>query len=204
MLVKRVRTRDIKKNQAILKAATKLFIKNGYANTSMDAIAEMAGVTKQTIYGHYNSKDALFTQMVSALCVKHAPAQIKPIDSNISAQESLNKIGVAFLDMFINKDVLSATRLVVAEAISHPKLAKNYYESGTLKIIAMLQEFLDIEVKRGSLHINDTNSAASHLFAMLKGNYYIRMLLGVPPIPTHNEKEAHVKEAVEMFLRIYR
>jgi TetR/AcrR family transcriptional regulator, mexJK operon transcriptional repressor len=203
MLMKRNRARDANKNQAILKAATKLFIKNGYANTSMDAIAETAGVTKQTIYGHYNSKDELFTKMVSALCIKHAPSQIKT-NNNISAQESLNKIGIAFLDMFINKDVLAATRLVVAEAASHPKLAKNYYESGTLKIIAMLQEFLDSEVKRGSLHINDTNNAASHLFALLKGTYYIRTLLGVPPLPTMTEKEIHVKEAVEMFLRIYK
>ena len=43
------RSKDEMKHEAILKAATKLFLKNGYTNTSMDAIADLARVTKQTV-----------------------------------------------------------------------------------------------------------------------------------------------------------
>ena len=203
MIIKRSRGKDGKKHQAILKSATRLFLKNGYSNTSMDAIAEAASVTKQTVYSHYKSKDELFTKMVTHLCVKHAPANPVSKDKHISADEMLFKAGIAFIDMFTNKDVLSATRLVVAESLNHPKLAKAYYESGTLRIIAMIKDFLDSENYRGTLSIKDTNKAASHLLSMMKGTYYTRALLGLTNMPSHEEKEVHIKECVTMFMRIY-
>lgn len=203
MRIKKSRVQDGRKHQAILKAATRLFLKNGYSNTSMDAIATAASVTKQTVYSHYQSKDALFTRMVTGLCIKRAPSNPMLQDPGLSAEAMLFKAGTAFLDMFISKDVLAATRLVVSEAVNHPKLAKNYYESGTLRIIEMLKDFLDQQNRHARLHIPDTRSAASHLFSLLKGTYYIRTLLNVHPMPSAAEKEAHVRECVALFMRLY-
>ena len=44
---------------AILQAGFRLFFKRGYARVSMDDIAAEAGVTKRTLYYHFDSKDAL-------------------------------------------------------------------------------------------------------------------------------------------------
>ncbi len=43
----------------IIEAAYDLFYKGGFAAASVDAIAEAAGVTKRTLYYHFDSKDAL-------------------------------------------------------------------------------------------------------------------------------------------------
>ena len=67
------RAPDERKRAAILQAAIDLFLKNGYSNTSMDAIAAKAGVTKQTVYAHCKSKDALFALIVTELAQKHSP-----------------------------------------------------------------------------------------------------------------------------------
>jgi TetR/AcrR family transcriptional repressor of mexJK operon len=180
-----------------------LFLKNGYANTSMDAIAEHARVTKQTVYSHYHSKDELFAHMITALCEKHPPFTSLVKNSEQPVDTLLYEIGVNFLDMLTNKDVLAATRLVIAEAHHHPKLAERYYENGTQRMIAMLAEFLDVQNKRDELAIADTASAASYFFALLRGRYYLRLLLGVKPIPSEQEKKLHIRETVAIFMRIY-
>lgn len=197
------RSKDEAKHEAILKAAIKLFLKNGYSNTSMDAVAEAARVTKQTVYAHYESKDKLFTTMLSHLCEKHVPVvQLNKL-KNQSLEQALYNIGMAFLNTVTTPEVLALTKLVIAEGAKHPKIASQYYDGGTLLMVNVLSDFLKFYVDNNTLHINSTRSAASYFIALLKGQYYIRMMLGVKTSATAADKQFHVKETVQAFLRIY-
>jgi TetR/AcrR family transcriptional repressor of mexJK operon len=197
------RTRDEVKHQAILKAAAKLFLKHGYSSTSMDAIADAARVTKQTVYSHYQSKDILFTEMLTHLCDKHSASDNILRLGSKKLEEGMFAIGLSFLNMVTNPEVMAMTRLVIAEMTAHPKLAKRYYEDGTQRVVTMLSHYLDQYKIRGELSDIDTKSAASYFIAMLKGQYYLRMLLGVKPVPAAREKEQHVRETVSVFLKVY-
>jgi TetR/AcrR family transcriptional repressor of mexJK operon len=197
------RSPDERKHHAILQAAVALFLKTGYSRTSMDAIALAAKVTKQTVYAHYHSKDALFNEMVAELCRKHAPPDAMFKDKGQTTQEMLYKLGLSFLNMVTSKEGLAASRLVVGEAYNHPKLAQRYYESGSRQMLIIVAQYLDQENKRGRLHIPNTLSAASYFFSMLKGNYYLRILLNIKPLPSTGAKEKHVRETVTIFMRIY-
>ena len=53
-------SRSARKRRAIVEAATTLFLENGYRGTSMDQIAAVARVSKQTVYKHFSDKEALF------------------------------------------------------------------------------------------------------------------------------------------------
>lgn len=53
------------KEQKILEGAIKVFSKNGFDASSMDKIAEAAGVSKITVYNHFQSKENLFQEIVS-------------------------------------------------------------------------------------------------------------------------------------------
>ena len=57
--------RSARKRQAILEAATEIFLINGYLGTNMDEIAGRSAVSKQTVYKHFSSKEALFIEIVS-------------------------------------------------------------------------------------------------------------------------------------------
>lgn len=197
------RPKDEAKHEAILKAATRLFLRNGYSHTSMDAVADAARVTKQTVYAHYESKDALFTRMVAQLCEKHTPPLSLLADSHKPLQDALYEIGLGFINMVTSHEGLAATRLVIAEAQKHPKLAQRYYEGSTQRMVSMMAQFLARQNKRGLLSIADTSSAASYFFALLKGRYYLRMILAIKPLPTVKDKVSHVREAVEVFMKIY-
>jgi AcrR family transcriptional regulator len=49
----------------LLDAALKLFLKSGYDGTSMQAVADQAGVTKPVVYACFNSKDELFRALLA-------------------------------------------------------------------------------------------------------------------------------------------
>ena len=203
MAQRRPKSKDEAKHDAILAAATHLFLGQGFTSTSMEAIALEARVTKQTVYAHYQSKDALFTHMVTALCDKHSPpmAMLKTTGKPVDAL--LYELGLIFLNMLISKEVLSATRLVIAEAHSHPELAEHYYKNGTLAMLTLLSQFLAQQKKAGALAIDNVAEASSCFFSLLKGYYFVRMLLGIKPAPGAREKEKHVREAVKLFMKIY-
>ena len=62
------------KYRAILKAASQMFLSQGYGPTSMDAVAEAAGVSKRTVYGHFDTKYALFSAGHSGSLCKYSTA----------------------------------------------------------------------------------------------------------------------------------
>jgi TetR/AcrR family transcriptional repressor of mexJK operon len=203
MNTKRRKSKDEVKHEAILVAATHLFLKQGFSDTSMEAIAIEARVTKQTVYSHYQSKDSLFTHMVAELSKKHAPSAALLESSDRPIEVLLNEIGQGFLNMLTSKEGLAATRLVIAELHNHPELAKRYYEDGTQRMITMFSQFLSRQKKLKILSIADPDDAAACFFSMLKGRYYVRMLLDIKPIPVAREKEKHVRETVHNFLKLY-
>lgn len=67
------RPKDLAKREAILEAAKALFLSLGYANTSMDAVAAAAGVSKLTVYSHFTDKQTLFCSAVMATCQIQLP-----------------------------------------------------------------------------------------------------------------------------------
>ena len=195
---------DGRKSAAILKAATALFLKHGYANTTMDAIAMHARLTKQTVYSYFKNKDLLFTQMILHLSQGYVSSATAPdTEKNKPFEALLYEVGLDVLNLIASADVLAATRLVIAESDRYPKLAKRYYESGTQQLVYRVAAFLDAQNKRGTLSISNTLSAASYFLAMLKGHYYVRMILRIKPLPSAKLKAAHVRETVKIFMQIY-
>jgi NAD(P)-dependent dehydrogenase (short-subunit alcohol dehydrogenase family) len=57
-------TRSSRKRRAILDAAATVFLRNGYVGASMDEIAALAAVSKQTVYKHFADKERLFSEIV--------------------------------------------------------------------------------------------------------------------------------------------
>jgi TetR/AcrR family transcriptional repressor of mexJK operon len=198
-------TRQVNKHkgEAILKAATALFLKDGFEKTSMDAIAVKARVTKQTVYSHYHSKDQLFIRMISDLCTRNVHPPSPASKTAKPFEKLLYEVGINVLDLITSPEGMAATRLVVAEAARYPKIARLYYENGTQRITSLLAEFLDQQNAQKTIAIPDTMSAAAYFFAMLKGQYFLRMTLGVPPIPSKKERDVHVREVVAIFIHLY-
>jgi TetR/AcrR family transcriptional regulator len=60
----KLRKRGKKTREKILKVATKLFAKYGFAGTSMDEIAERVGIRKASLYHHFSSKQEIYEELI--------------------------------------------------------------------------------------------------------------------------------------------
>nr|WP_280043235.1 helix-turn-helix domain-containing protein [Pseudomonas sp. Hg5Tf]MDH2561210.1 helix-turn-helix domain containing protein [Pseudomonas sp. Hg5Tf] len=62
------RPRQVEKRQNILMAATEMFLEEGYAGVSVDAIIARIGGSKRTLYAYFGGKEGLFAAIVAQLC----------------------------------------------------------------------------------------------------------------------------------------
>jgi TetR/AcrR family fatty acid metabolism transcriptional regulator len=62
-----MRRREGNKEQAILKAAIRVFAEKGYHESKVSKIAEIAGVANGSVYLYYNSKEELLLRMIESL-----------------------------------------------------------------------------------------------------------------------------------------
>src|SRR5216684_7492730 len=67
MNVKSSRAPGSPQREAILKAATAAFLRYGFKKTSMDDVAQAAGVSRQGLYLYFDSKDFLFREALQYL-----------------------------------------------------------------------------------------------------------------------------------------
>lgn len=192
-----------RKYDAILKAACRLFLKNGYTRTNMDSIAAEAGVSKQTVYSYFTNKDVLFCQMIAAECTRHSPPDSILDNPAIQAEEALFRIGKGYQELILSHRGLSINRLVMSEAERHPRIAKLFYDCGPLKIRRMLISFLEKPQQRELFDIKDLDKAAKLFMSMIKGGYHFSMILRLKPVPNKREMDAHVHEVIGIFYRIY-
>jgi len=191
------------KYDAILKAAYQLFLKNGYTGTSMDAVALEADVSKQTVYSYFTNKDILFCQMIEAQCARHTPPETFLDNPKLKPEDALFRIGRGFLDLISSPRGLAICRLVMSEAEQHPRITKLFYETGPLRRQAMLARYLSRpDIKQG-FAIDDVEAAVLNFFALVKSRHYLRLQLRIKPLPTKQEFDNHVRDAVKIFYKIY-
>src|SRR5580692_562645 len=55
------------RREQLFAVALELFARRGYRATTMDDIAEAAGVTKPLVYQHFSSKRALYLELVDSI-----------------------------------------------------------------------------------------------------------------------------------------
>lgn len=72
------------RREQLLAVALKVFAQRGYHSTSMNDIADAAGVTKPVLYQHFDSKRALYTATLEAV----GEAMISALTSATSASPS--------------------------------------------------------------------------------------------------------------------
>ena len=124
------RPKDLAKRQAILDAAKDLFVRNGYASTSMDAVAAEAGVSKLTVYSHFNDKETLFSAAVVARCEEQLPELFVDVAPNAPVEKVLLGIARGFQTLINSPESLELHRLLTALGTQDTQLPQGFFEAG--------------------------------------------------------------------------
>lgn len=167
----------------------------------MDAIAQAAGVSKQTIYHHFGSKEALFGAIVTDLCeALLAPlAPSGPQESDV--RTALVSLARHVLDLALAPDSLAMHRLLIAEAQRAPELGATAYEAGPQRAVSGLARYLAQQTLSGRLRVADPELAAEQFFGMVLGHLQLRALLCEEHgRPSRRWLEHWIVSAVDLFL----
>ncbi len=196
------RPKDMEKRAAILDAAMELFPARGYDGVSVDAIAQLAGVSKLTVYSHFADKEALFGSAVTECCAQLLPHRLFELDPKLRVGQALLLIGRAFMDLMMDERAISLHRVMISQAGQNRRLAEIFFSAGPRSALREMETFLAQADSLG-LRVPDPARAAEHFFCLLKGVRHLRVLVGLCEVPTSAERDAHVREIVEVFLRAY-
>ncbi|QYJ80548.1 TetR/AcrR family transcriptional regulator [Shewanella acanthi] len=196
-------SRSEQKKQQVLVAAIDLFCSQGFPNTSMDEVAKQAGVSKQTVYSHFGSKDELFVAAIESKCVGHNlndnllsdPSQPEAIISQFAQQ---------FGEMIVSPEAITVFKACVAQCESHPEVSRLFFEAGPQHILGMLAEYLAAVETLGQYQFGNPQHAAVRLCMMLFGELKLRLELGLEVESILAERETYIRGCADMFLRAYR
>ncbi|MGH9663845.1 MAG: TetR/AcrR family transcriptional regulator [Bryobacteraceae bacterium] len=183
------RTPSARAHEQVLKAAARLFAERGLDATSMDAIAAAAGVSKATIYKHWQDKDALCIEVLSRL--RSDPAGMPPP----SAGDVRGEV-VALLEHSVRERRSGVQNRMmphlVAYACRNPEFAKAWRTLVMEPSRARLAELLKRAIAEGQLRPGlDLDLSA----ALLTGPMMYRRVLGLMHAKTPHDMAQRVVAA---------
>jgi TetR/AcrR family transcriptional regulator, mexJK operon transcriptional repressor len=199
--------RSAQKRRAILDAATEVFLQKGYLATNMDEIAALAVVSKQTVYKHFSTKEALFLEIVSSVTNRagdRVHSEMPDLAEGEDVAEYLRHYAYRQLTVVLTPRVMQLRRLVIGEVGRFPELARALFEGGPRRAMAAMAVLFERLADRGLLAIDDPAVAASQFNWLIMGEPLNRaMLLGDDAIPKPVELRRHVAAGVRTFLAAY-
>ncbi|VTS02048.1 TetR/AcrR family transcriptional regulator [Tuwongella immobilis] len=177
-------SRSAQKRRQILQAARRLFLEHGFARTSVDAIVEVAGVSKPTIYHHFPTKEAILQGVLEQ----------QGSDAELPAGfirkgpllDDLTGLIETLLQLALSAETMAWDRMMAGEARRQPALGEAFWVQGPVRVIAELARWLAEAGERGELAIPNPELAADFLFGWTVGVPLLRgQLTGQVPDSAH-------------------
>lgn len=190
-----------RKKSSILDAAAQAFMQDGYDNTSMDRIAELAGASKRTVYNHFPSKEVLFQAVLSRFLAEVIALNRIKYDPDQSLESQLEEFADAKLEIPRNPSWLGLMKVTAGIVITNPALAMETIQQAEDADDA-LGEWLKAAVADGRMKVADIALATEAFWAMVRGAFFWPSIFLGPMEDA--AAEAMKKELVAIFLARYR
>jgi len=186
--------------QAIVDAASQLFVELGFQATTMDKVAQRAKISKLSIYRHFENKEALFSAAIAAHCHQFAPqALIDGVEG--SAEDQLITVGSFLLRTLLSPDVRSVEAMIMADKTNQKSLSKLYFEAGAAYVIAEIENLLSQLHASAALNVPDPRRSARLFAALIKGSDLLTIArFDEAKAEDDHEIESYCRSAVAMFI----
>ena len=201
--------RSERRRQAIIQAATEVFVRHGYLGATTDEVAARASVSKQTLYKDFADKQHLFAEIILDTTVQLvdglSDAAASTLDDAQDVRKALRDLADGFLRGLLQPDVLRLRRLVIAEADRFPEVGRAWFDRGFDRSLVILGEAMRRLADRGLLHNLSDPTLAAYQFAGLVMYQPMNqvMFAGTDALPPADRLDRIADAAVEMFLATY-
>jgi TetR/AcrR family transcriptional regulator, mexJK operon transcriptional repressor len=197
--------RSERKHAAIVVAATSVFLDRGYHGTSMDEVARVAAVSKQTVYKHFASKKRLFEEVMLATSEPMHAALREAVHGAAGSgdlEADLRAYGRALLREVLEPAVVRLRHIIVAEADRFPDLAASWHRQGPGRTVDDLATRFTALTAAGRLNCPQPRVAAEHFLWLLIAEPLVKSMF-VPPPTRPTRVGARVDAALHVFLAAY-
>jgi len=200
--------RVVRSRAAVIDAARTLFLRHGYAGTTMEEIAAAAGLTKRTVYNNYGGKDALFREIVADV-LAYAEAFARGLHEEFTVGVTAANLRATLDDLarrlalgIVRPEVIALRRLLIGEARAFPGLGAEYFDRAPGQVLDALASGFARLGRRGVLRVGDGRRAAAQFAYLVAGEALDRAML-VGTTPPKAAVIAAAREGVETFVTRY-
>lgn len=194
------RPKDLEKHQHILAAAKALFLMHGYHGSSMNQIAKVAGVTKLTVYNHFQDKENLFISAIEQTCEESIKARSIVLDRHSNFVESLYQLCDLALKIINLPEAIKLDHLLLELAAEKNPLALAFYKASHKRLFNVWSDFLQQAMQFNFIRTDSVENQTQLLLSLLLGHRHHEVLLGIRAIPTAEESEMIIHNAIELFM----
>ena len=159
--------RVVRTRAAVVDAARTLFLRQGYAGTTMEQIAAAARLTKRTVYNNYGDKDALFRQIVADV-LAYAEAFARGLHEEFTVGVTASNLRATLDDLarrlalgIVRPEVIALRRLLIGEARAFPTLGAEYFDRAPGQVLDALASGFTRLGRRRLLRIDNARRAAA-------------------------------------------
>lgn len=194
------------KRAQILEGARRVFLRDGFAGASTDAVAREAGVSKRTLYAYYPSKDELFVDVLRELTLDNPQIQALESIEGMSPgnREELRRdlldVAQKIVTTMMQPDYLALLRTTIADSYRFPQLAGLFRATVPERAMRSFAVFVERARERGVVGGDVEGEAAARMFigslltyAVLNG-----LLAGGQPRPPEPQK---IEDLVDLYMK---
>ena len=194
------RADSLRLRQRILAVATELFLVEGYGSTTIEAVAARAGISKRTFYHRFDDKAVLFNAVVHEIIEQIRPPADVPLIEGATLGEVLRRLAVMILHAALSPQALALHRLVMAESVRFPELARAVSGDGsTREAMTLISDLLARELRKPKLSAENRAFAAEQFIFMVVSVPQRRAMgYGAPMTPA--QIDAWADKTVALFL----
>ena len=188
--------------ERILSAASDAFLEFGFERTSTADIARRAKVSKRELYSLFGDKRALLAAVVVDL-QDWMQSRMGPEWSSLEEPEKvLPHAATTILDFILSERFGKLFRIVATETYLSPEVAQQFYALGPQKGLRSTAAYMRDQMKKGRLRRADPLRAADDFLDLVVGAQLMTGVILGQTDPAF-QRRAHVRHAVDAFLRIY-
>jgi AcrR family transcriptional regulator len=184
----------------ILDAARAEFAHFGYAATSMESVARRASVSTKTLYRVVPNKAALFEAMVTDRTeVFVSTVRLRACEGG-NVEAALADALIVCADLMLDGEVIALQRIIAGESDKFPEISGTFFHKAIMPTQTALANWLRAQEKRGTIELDDADTAAGMLLGMLAMQPLRASMFGHRPPPTREERAQRARTCAKLFL----
>lgn len=157
------------KKDIVLETATKLFIKEGYKNISMDDVAKACNVTKATIYYYYPTKGDLYTSALLAMMDRIRLSILQILEQPIEFKERLEQLIEIHLSATVDIDMKNFMR---EATINLSKSQLKEVQASENNMYKTIEQAMQREMEQGTIRKGNATFFAHAFMALMSVGYF--------------------------------